>query len=65
MHISSFLRQYLFFEDEVEKYKPISITTDENKKDSIKLEDIVKPRNPDLKIQNWLITGASGGVGKY
>ena len=53
-----------FFEDEVEKYKPISITTDENKKDSIKLEDIVKPRNPDLKIQNWLITGASGGVGK-
>ncbi len=52
------------FEEEVEKYKPITITTDEVKKDDIKLEDIVLPRNDKMKIQNWLITGASGGFGK-
>ena len=52
------------FERETEQYKNISITTDETKKADIRLEDITLPRNPKQKIQNWLITGASGGFGK-
>ncbi|MCM1538732.1 MAG: SDR family NAD(P)-dependent oxidoreductase [bacterium] len=52
------------FEQETEKNKPITITTDVAKKGKIKLEDIVLPRNEKLKIQTWLITGASGGFGK-
>lgn len=51
-------------EKEAEKYKPISVTTDEAKADSVHLEDIVLPRNDSLQIQNWLITGASGGFGR-
>lgn len=52
------------FEQETEKNKPITITTDVAKKGKIKLEDVVLPRNKNLKIQTWLITGASGGFGK-
>ncbi len=52
------------FEQETEKYKSISITTDVAKKDTIKLDDITLPRNNGQRIQNWLITGASGGCGK-
>lgn len=52
------------FEKETDKYKTISITTDEAKMDKIKLDDVTLPRNKGLKIQNWLITGASGGFGK-
>ncbi len=51
-------------ENEAEQYRVISITTDEEKIHQINLEDITKPRNNALKIQNWLITGASGGFGK-
>lgn len=51
-------------EEETEKLKNISISTDLSNKDIIKLKDVVKPRNNNLKIQNWLITGASGGFGK-
>ncbi len=36
----------------------------QTKKDSISLKHIMLPRNKNLKIQNWLITGASGGFGK-
>ena len=53
-----------YFEKETEKYKEISISTDEAKKDKINLDDIILPRNKDMKIQNWLITGGSGGFGK-
>jgi len=52
------------FEEEMEKNKPISITTDEAKKEAIDIKDIVLPRNKSLHIQNWLITGGSGGFGK-
>lgn len=52
------------FEREVEEYKSISITTDQSKKDLINIEDITLPRNKKLNLQNWLITGASGGFGK-
>ena len=52
------------FEQETEMYRPISITTDAAKKDKITLPAVVLPRNRNLKIQNWLITGASGGFGK-
>ena len=52
------------FERETEKYKSISVTTDEAKKDQISLEDIILPRNKELRIRNWLITGASEGFGR-
>ena len=51
-------------EKESEKYKSISITTDEAKKDSVIIKDITLPRNKKIKIQNWLITGASEGFGR-
>lgn len=51
-------------EQESEKYKSISISTDEAKKDEIALKDITLPRNKNLNIQNWLITGGSGGCGR-
>lgn len=52
------------FENETEKYKSVSVTADEAKKDTIKLEDIILPGNKELRIRNWLITGASEGFGK-
>ena len=52
------------FDEETEKYKNVSISTDLAKKDNISLKDITLPRNKKLKMQNWLITGASGGCGK-
>ena len=52
------------FEEETELYKEITVTTDQAKKNEISLEKIIKDRNSDLKIQNWLITGASEGFGK-
>lgn len=51
------------FERETEAYKNIAITTDEAKRDEIKIEDIILPGNPNVKIRNWLITGASEGFG--
>ena len=53
------------FDEETEKYKNVSISTDLAKKDNISLKDITLPRNKKLKMQNWLITGASGGCGKF
>lgn len=52
------------FERETELNKEITITTDQIKKNEIHLESITKKRNPDLSIQNWLITGASEGFGR-
>lgn len=52
------------FEEETELYKEITVMTDQAKKNEIRLEKIIKDRNPDLRIQNWLITGASEGFGK-
>lgn len=52
------------FERETKATKQISITTDLAKKDSITKQSVTKPRNKNLKIQNWLITGASEGFGK-
>ncbi len=53
-----------YMEEEVEKYKKISISTDLSKRNEVNIKDITDPRNQNLKIQNWLITGASGGFGK-
>lgn len=51
-------------ENETEAYKNISISTDEAKRKSINVKDLILPRNKNLKIQNWLITGASEGFGR-
>lgn len=52
------------FEKNAELYKEQSFLSDKSRKDQVKLENITDKRNPDLKIQNWLITGASDGLGK-
>lgn len=52
------------FEQEVEKYKSITVTTDETKQNIISVSDVVLPRKNEYPIQNWLITGASQGFGK-
>ncbi len=51
-------------DQEAEANKSISVTTDERYAGTIKLADVVQPRNKNLKIQTWLITGGSGGFGK-
>ncbi len=59
-----FKRFIRLFEDEIEKNRSISFTTDKSKSNEISIEEVTKQRNKKLKVQRWLITGASEGFGR-